>query len=193
MDEKSKKNDISDEQIAAQVQGGDLNAFGELMSRYEPKLLRYSKRFSLEVDEAADVIQTVFIKTYKNIKSFQTSRKFSSWIYRIAHNEIINHVKKKGYNDVSLFDGDAIWPHPVAKQEANDSIEQHDMKKMVERGLDTLSVKYREPISLYYLEEMSYKEIADVMRLPISTIGVRIKRGKDALKKAFKELGYQYE
>jgi RNA polymerase sigma-70 factor (ECF subfamily) len=59
------------------------------------------------------------------------------------------------------------------------------MKKMVEKGLDTLSSNYREIVILYYTEELSYKEIADILRIPIGTVGIRLKRAKEALKKGF--------
>jgi RNA polymerase sigma-70 factor (ECF subfamily) len=64
---------------------------------------------------------------------------------------------------------------------------------MIDRGMDKLSSSYREILILYYLEELSYREIADVLRVPIGTVGIRLKRARDALKKVYKELGVHYE
>ena len=86
----------TDEQIAIAVQKGDAQAFGLLVERFEPKLLRYARKFLFDYEDGKDMVQEVFIKAYGNIQSFDTSRSFSSWIYRIAHNEFINAIRKKG-------------------------------------------------------------------------------------------------
>ena len=84
----------TDEQIAQAVQKGDSSAFGLLVERYEPKLLRYAKKFLFDYEDGKDIVQEVFIKAYSNIQSFDSGRSFSSWIYRIAHNEFINAIRK---------------------------------------------------------------------------------------------------
>ena len=86
----------TDEYIAGQVQTGNVQSFGTLVERYEEKLRRYARRFLFGYTDAEDLVQDVFVKSYTNIQSFDTSRSFSSWIYRIAHNEFINAIKKKG-------------------------------------------------------------------------------------------------
>src|ERR1700727_2292342 len=95
----------TDEEIAVLVQNGDAEAFRVIMERYEPKMTRYAKRFLFGADDAKDLLQEVFIKTYVNIKSFDPERRFSPWIYRIAHNEFVNALKKKKKDreNVSLF------------------------------------------------------------------------------------------
>ena len=83
----------TDEEIAALVQAGDQAVFGLLLERYEEKLMRYAKKFIPDQDDANDIVQEIFIKAYINIKSFDIKRKFSPWIYRIAHNEFLNAIK----------------------------------------------------------------------------------------------------
>src|SRR6185369_16155577 len=80
----------SDEQIVEEVQKGDTDAFGVLVERFEPKLLRYGRKFLATEEDIEDIAQDVFLSAYKNIQSVDTSLKFSPWIYRIAHNAFAN-------------------------------------------------------------------------------------------------------
>ncbi len=179
---------LTDEEITLKVQAGDSESFGVLVSRYEAKMLRYAKKFLFGHDDAQDLAQDVFIKAYIHIQSFDPKQKFSSWLYRIAHNEFINAIKKKGREPIPIFDPDTFFPHPISTLNADDGIHKKDIADMMEKCLSTLNPKYREPLILYYIEELDYKEIADIMRLPSSTVGVRLKRGKDMLKKAYDAL-----
>ena len=178
-----------DEEVAIQVQKGDIESFRILVERYEPKMTRYAKRFFFDGDEGKDLVQEVFIKAYVNIQSFDASRRFSPWIYRIAHNEFVNNIKKrqKERENVSIFDFDLLFPHLVAKETADDGFNKAEVKGMLEHSLNTLNAKYREPLVLYYFEDMDYREIADILHIPISTVGVRLQRGRAMLKKIVKE------
>ena len=172
----------TDEEVAGHVQGGQSDRFGELVERYQEKLLRYGRRF-LRDDDAEDIVQDIFIKAYENIQSFDTTRRFSPWIYRIAHNEFVNAIKKQSRGPVFGIDVDEIFPHIAAPERAEDKALSRDARETLERYLKELDPKYREPLVLYYFEDMSYKDIADVLHIPISTVGVRIARGKSSLQK----------
>ena len=174
--------DFTDEQLAQNVQKGDTEAFGILVDRFQDKMLRYARKFLL-FDSAEDAAQDVFLKAYENIQSFDIKQRFSPWLYRIAHNHYINLIKKKGTEEVPFFDADVLFPHPVAKERAETEMQKADSKQEVEKYLQTLKVKYREVAVLYYLEELSYGEISDVLKIPTSTVGIRLKRAKEALRK----------
>lgn len=177
----------TDEEIVRAVQKGDAAAFGQLIDRYDAKLLRYGHRFLREDDDVRDAVQETFIKSYTNIQSFDLARRFSPWIYRIAHNEFVNALKKRGKETVSLSDFDTFFPHPIAKETADDGATADELKQVLDGGLSKLDAKYREPLVLYYYEDMDYKEIADVLHIPVATVGVRLKRGREALMKEVKE------
>jgi RNA polymerase sigma-70 factor, ECF subfamily len=181
--------ELNDEEVALQVQGGDIEAFRVLVERYEPKMTRYARRFFFEGDEGKDVVQEVFIKAYVNIKSFDATRRFSPWIYRIAHNEFVNGIKKrqKDRENISIFDFDVLFPHLAAKDTTDESFSRDELKKMLDSSLDTLGQKYREPLVLYYFDDMDYREIADILHIPVSTVGVRLQRGRAMLKKIVKK------
>lgn len=180
-----------DEEVVHLIQSGKIEFFSILIERYEEKIRRYSRKFLSDREDINDVLQDIFIKAYKNIKSFDVKRKFSSWLYRIAHNELINAMKKKKKSPVSLFNLDILFPqHFQSNNDFTQKIDDQVMREIIDKCLDKLEPKYREPIILYYFEELSYREIADIIQVPISTIGIRIKRAKELMKNIYKKLGY---
>ena len=175
----------TDEHIAARVQQGDLAAFGDLVDRYEAKMLRYGSKFLYQYEDREDVVQDVFIKAYENIKSFDTSQRFSPWVYRIAHNTFINVIKKKKREPLTFFDPDTLFSREVPDTSLEEERSQAEMREVLDQTLEHIDVKYREPLVLYYYEEKDYKEIAEILRIPTSTVGVRLARGKKAMKKVY--------
>lgn len=173
----------SDEAIVVAVQNGDMEAFKTLVERYEPKMLRYATRFLFGYEDARDAIQDVFIKAYRNLKSFDASRRFSPWIYRIAHNELINLIKKKGREPLSFFDPDTLFPHPITDSDPREELEKKELIESLDILLGEIDPKYREPLVLYYYENLDYKQIAEIMHIPSSTVGIRLKRGREMLKR----------
>ncbi len=181
----------TDEEIVQLVTKGDKDLFGELIDRYEAKLTRYVMRFTQQKDDVSDIIQVIFIKTYTNLLSFDTTRSFNSWIYRIAHNESVNHLKKRDKDKITFIDFDTFFPHPFAKEESDTLALSREDKDRLEKSLADISPKYREVLVLYYYDELGYQEIADVLHIPIATVGVRIRRGKEALHKILQANNYQ--
>lgn len=186
---------LTDEQVVKLIQQGDKEKFSILIERYESKLSRYGRKFLSDKENIQDIVQDVFMNTYQNIQSFDTSLKFSSWIYRIAHNAFVNNLKKNSRNPLTLFDFDfdTLIGHSIHENPVLVEHEQKEIKKMVDTGLSGLSPKYKEIIILYYLEELSYKEISDILKIPTSTVGVRIKRAKESLKEVYEKLHISYE
>jgi len=182
----------TDEEIAAAVQSGDLESFSILVGRYESKIKRYARKFLAGSEDIDDVAQDIFIKSYTNIKSFDSERKFSSWIYRIAHNELVNLLKKKERKPLLFFDPDTLFPHPVSDDSADSFTEESELRHVFNKCFDKIPAKYRESLMLYYFEHLSYKEISDIIRIPVSTVGIRLKRGKKLLKSICKNLGMDY-
>lgn len=178
----------TDEVIAREVQNGNGDAFGVLVLRYQPKLARYARKFLFRDDDIADLVQDTFIKAYTNIRSFDADRRFSPWIYRVAHNIFVNAGRdsKRDRANFSLFDVDVLFAHPIAREKADDRAKHEEMKKMLDTSLGTIEAKYREPLVLYYFEDMDYKTISEVLRVPMSTVATRIKRGKALLEKIVK-------
>ncbi len=181
----------TDEELAREVQRGDTEALSVLMKRYTPKLVRYGTRFLSFQDEIGDVVQDVFVSVYKNVQDFDATRQFSPWIYRIAHNAFMDVLRKHVKEPIHFFDFDRIAPHPVYDDPAEKEKESEEMRVLLERGLEKLAPAYREIIDLYYFENFSYREIADILHIPVGTVGIRLSRAKSALKKEIPKTEYE--
>lgn len=172
---------LSDEKLVSLVKKKDKELFSEVIKRYEKKLLRYADYLLSDEHDAADVVQNTFIKTYINLNGFNENKKFSSWIYRIAHNEAMNLVNKKRKqvkigSDFEIDSGIDLEDEIILKE----------LNSQTRNCLKQMPVLYSEPLVLYYLEEKSYEEISDVLRIPIGTVGTRINRAKAIMKKICK-------
>lgn len=173
----------SDADLVAQVIAGDIEVYGELMQRYETKLLRYVT-YVLGGDYAsADVVQESFIKAYTNLRSYKPKYSFSAWIYRIAHNTAIN-VAKKNKKYVPMPDDEVIDLIPEFSIPDNlaDVADQKLLREQMRSSFKKLSAKYREPLLLNLVEGYGYQEIADILELPINTVATRIRRAKQQMK-----------
>ncbi|MBI5221428.1 MAG: RNA polymerase sigma factor [Candidatus Magasanikbacteria bacterium] len=177
---------FTDEQLVAEIREKDKELYSEIIRRYQTKLSHYLRKFFRNQDELEDVLQEVFIKVYRNLYGFDIDKKFSSWIYRITHNEAINHLKKNFKKNISLDEQE--WEIVDEKFDLNDHIDKKQLREKISEGLFSLKEKYREPLILYYFEQKSYEEISDILRLPRNTVGVLIMRGKEKLKDSFKNL-----
>lgn len=172
----------TDEDLALLVQGKNESALNVLMSRYQPRLLRYGRRFLSEKAHIEDAVQEVFIKVYQNIRDFDIARPFRPWIYRIAHNMFVNTMRQNSRLPFVTVDLDLLPAYVAYEIDPAGDEEREQMKELIDRGLETLAPNYREVIILYYLEQLGYQEIADVLHVPVGTVGVRLHRAREALK-----------
>jgi RNA polymerase sigma-70 factor (ECF subfamily) len=182
---------MKDEDLALLVQKGEEDAFGELMDRYTSKLTRYGGRFLARTEHIEDIVQDVFIKTYQNIQSFDATRKFSSWIYRIAHNTFVNALRKQSTEPLIDLDFDTLLSYTVFENPVEKKKEEEEMGVLVRKGIERLSVAYREVVTLYYFEELSYQEISDILEIPTGTVAIRLSRAKALLKKDLLENNHE--
>jgi len=100
----------------------------------------------------------------------------------------VNGLKKQQKKALLNFDFDIFVSHLVYEDPAVKEKEYEEMRKIIVIGLDQLKPKYKEAIILYYLEEFSYKKISDILQIPTGTVGIRVKRGRDALKKIYEKM-----
>jgi len=159
-----------------------------LTRRYESKLLHYISRISrFSREDAKDILQDVFIKTYYNLNEFDPELKFSSWIYRITHNQTVSEIRKKSIRPTI----------PLEKEDIDRFEDAFDIVKEIDNSIDRqkidevishLDEKYREVLILRFLDEKDYVEIADILKKPTSTVGNLIARGKILFKKEYEKL-----
>jgi RNA polymerase sigma-70 factor (ECF subfamily) len=174
---------LTDSQIIERIRNGETNLFSELVQRYQNKIFAYVYKIVNHKEEAEDIVQETFIKVYKNLNSFEADRKFSSWLYRISHNETINYLKKNKKGTEVYYEGDEYLFNTL-KSEKNLIKELMIVEDLdlVKKALAELPLKYKEVIILKYLEERSYEEIAQILHKPMATVGTLINRAKNQLK-----------
>ncbi len=172
--------ELSDEQLIKVIREKDKELYSEIIKRYKTKLSHYLRKFICNINELEDILQDVFIKAYKNLYSFDIKKKFSSWIYRIAHNEAVNYLKKNSRIKISL---DEVEYRIVdEKIDLNGNVDEAFLKKEIGKYMEGIKLKYREPLILFYFEQKSYEEISDILRIPTSSVGTLISRGKKMIK-----------
>ncbi len=149
-----------------------------LLKRYESKLLRYIASISgLRTEESEDILQEVFIKTYYHLNEYDPRLRFSSWIYRIAHNETISAIRKKKVRPQIFLEKDDF----ERLADEFDLVKEVDQKlttDLITKIFNAMDLKYREALSLRFLDDKEYLEIADILQKPVSTVGNLIARGK---------------
>ncbi len=183
---------LSDSQIVALVMKGDNSMYALIVERYEAKLLRYATYLVKDPDVASDVTQDTFIKAYVNLRSFKPGKAFSPWIYRILHNEAMNVIKRSKKTLTFSDMGDASNNFSVGFT-TDKAVDKSMLSANVRACLAKISLKYQEVLALYFFDHLKYDEISEILHVPASTIGVRIGRGKAALKKVCQDEGVKYE
>lgn len=160
-----------------------------VMKRYDAKIRRYISRISnLTPDEIDDVLQDVFIKTYVNLRDYDSSLSFSSWVYRIAHNATISQFRKNKVRQAVSLDDEGftiLIPSNANLVKEQDAM---DIKKAVEQAMLVLTEDQREVFVLRFLEDKEYKEISDILRKPIGSVSTLVRRGRKAFEKEFQKV-----
>lgn len=162
--------------------------FGQLVERYEKKLFRYVRRLSgMEAESAEDVLQEAFIKIYTNLNDFDQDLSFSSWAYRITHNETINYLRKNTKIKTVALENDSEGEASLIEVLKSDidieaDYSKQDLGERVRLAMQMLPKKYREVLILRYLQELDYKDISDVLKIPMGTVATLVNRAKSKFK-----------
>lgn len=180
----------SDAELVLEVCNGRPNLYAEIVKRYQGKLFAYIYRLcNNNRNDALDVLQNVFLKAYENLRSFNTKRKFSAWIYRIAHNEAINYIKKEHRRSTISIDENTYLEETLRLDEDNqhDLVIKREARELIEESLKQLPGKYKEVLVLRYMEDKSYDEISAIVLKPMNTVATLLARGKRKLGKILKK------
>jgi len=177
--------DLVDNDLISMIQKKNNKAYGELIDRYRKRLFVYIYHLVGNREEAEDILQDVFSKTYKSINSFDLNRKFSSWIYRIAHNEAVNFLKCKNNKHTVSWEDIASSKDKLEsaslEETPEDMMGHKEIVKQIDLALEKLPPKYQEILKMRYFEEYSYEEIGKILGKPINTVGTLINRAKKKL------------
>ncbi len=165
-----------------------------LMGRYEDKLGRYIYRISGGSNEdIEDLLQEIFLAVYRNLNDFDPKLKFSSWIYRIAHNKVISHHRKQKARAQTIDgeEGEKIIQRIKDEKDLSEIINDKITGEVFERLFQKIDTKYKEVLVLRYLEEKEYNEISDILKKPVGTVSTLLKRAKQHMKHVIEKEGIQ--
>lgn len=172
-----------------EVLKGDQNAFVEIVELYQDKLYRVCYRMLGNKHEAEDIAQEAFVRAFVNIHTFDTNRKFSTWLYRIGTNLCIDRIRKKKPDyfldaEVAGTEGLNMYSQIASTEELpEDEVLKMEMQERVQYEISRLPDKYRAVIVLKYMEDLPLQEISDILDMPLGTVKTRIHRGREALRK----------
>lgn len=180
---------MEDKYLLEKIINKDEKAFQQFVETHHKLVLNVCNNILNDYDDAMDVSQEVFIKFYESVHTFRGDSKVSTWLYRISVNKSLNFLRSKKRNkwfsslDV-LFNDDSKKFEPEDKElKPGEDLEQNENKKALYFALNKLPDKQRIAISLNNFEDLSYKEISEVMEISVSEVGVIINRGKKKLQK----------
>jgi RNA polymerase sigma-70 factor, ECF subfamily len=181
---------LADCELVARALTGADASFEELVRRYQRPIVSYVYRMTGDYDAALDLTQDVFIKVYGSLARYRAEYKFSTWIYRIAHNAAIDYLRRTGPRTQEL-EGEDGYVRPIASGVLTPEQESENKERRaeIEDVVRALPPAYRELIILRHGHDLSYDEIAEVTGLPLGTVKNRIFRAREAMRSPLVERG----
>ena len=178
----------ADAELVVRALSGREDGFEELVRRYQRPIVAYVYRMVGDYDAALDLAQEVFIKVYNSLGRYRAEFKFSTWIYRIAHNAAIDHLRRIGASRTEEMtiegEGGTSFEKPLASKAPSpeQETERGERRAEIEEVVGQLPHAYRELIVLRHSHDLSYDEIAEVTGLPLGTVKNRIFRAREAMR-----------
>ncbi|HEX5789658.1 MAG TPA: sigma-70 family RNA polymerase sigma factor [Luteolibacter sp.] len=178
------------------ARGGDLKAFDELVTRHRARIFAMIRNMTRQEADAWDLCQEVFIKAWSALDGFETRARFSTWLYRIAHNVVCDWSRKRriegiGEFDDELFSREHIDPAsattPSAGQAPDEALAQDELRQRIGDALAKLSPEHRQAVLLKDVQGLSYKDIAEVMDCTLGTVMSRLHYARQKLQTLLKD------
>ena len=186
-------NALGDGELVSSAIAGREAGFEELVRRYQRPIAAYVYRMVGDYDAALDLTQEVFIKVYNSLTRYRSEFKFSTWIYKIAHNAAIDHLRRHTVREQALtgsIDGDrreiSIESRRLTPEQES---ERRERRSEIESVVELLPAAYRELIALRHSHDLSYDEIAEVTGLPLGTVKNRLFRAREAMRDQLMQRG----
>ncbi|MBQ8299990.1 MAG: sigma-70 family RNA polymerase sigma factor [Clostridia bacterium] len=185
---------MSDEELVKKVKNGDVDAFEQIITKYEKKIFGLIYNMLRNENEVEDVAQEVFIKVYKNLDKFHGDSSLYTWIYKIATNLCLDQIKKRKeviYIDekLQLDDGEVDFQLPSDEKLQDEIYEQKELKQKLEKCIDKLPERQKTMIVLRDIKGLSYDEIAEILDLKLGTVKSQINRARLKLKELLEKDG----
>ena len=187
---------MQDARLVERVVAGDGDAFRQLVERYQRPVYGLLLRMVRSPALAEDLAQESLIKAYRAIATFDRSRQFSSWLFKIAHNTAIDHLRRNRPPTVPLEsdDGDRLDPLALLAAPESQSPEARargrDLAEALQGALDALRPDYREAVLLRFQQGLAYEEIAEILELPLGTVKTHLHRARKQMAEALRSGGW---
>ena len=183
----------SDRDLVATAVSGIDGSFEELVRRYQRPISAYVYRMVGNYESALDLTQEIFIKVYNSLSRYRAEFKFSTWIYKIAHNAAVDHLRRNTTREQSLVagpEGDTFeLPIESARLTPEQESERRERRNEIESVVRALPANYRELIILRHSQDLSYEEIVEVTGLPLGTVKNRLFRAREMMRQQFVDKG----
>ncbi len=183
---------VTDEQLIAQFQRGDLQAFDVLVQRYKDQLLNYVFRFVGNRVDAEDIVQETFLRVYKNKHYYKEIAKFSTWVYTIAGNlaktELRRRKRRKLFSVSNFVNEERDFDIPDPNRSPDQRVDGALKDEIIQKAIDKLPAKFKEVIILRDIQEFAYEEISEILNIPLGTVKSRVNRGRLKLQEDLKFL-----
>ena len=178
--------------VTSAISGFD-GSFEELVRRYQRPISAYVYRMVGNYESALDLTQEIFIKVYNSLRRYRPEFKFSTWIYKIAHNSAVDHLRRTSTREQSLIsgtDGDSFeLPLESSRLTPEQESEQKERRIEIESVVRSLPSNYRELIILRHSQDLTYEEIVEVTGLPLGTVKNRLFRAREMMRQQFLDKG----
>ncbi|MBV8201614.1 MAG: sigma-70 family RNA polymerase sigma factor [Acidobacteria bacterium] len=186
----------TDAELVASALRGSEDAFRDLVLRFERPIYALILRMVHDAQTAEDLAQEVFVKAYRRLSSYDPRRKFASWLFKVAHNTTIDHLRRAQLDTVPLAPEQeegggllAVLADDSAESPAV-AAERRDMARALERAIARLRPEYREAVVLRYVEGLAYQEICEVLALPVGTVKTNLHRARKELAEFMRAAGW---
>ena len=180
--------EIEDVEIVRRVLAGEEALFEVLVRRYQARVASHVTRMVGNRDDALDLAQEIFLKVFQALDRFNPAYKFSTWLFRIAGNAAIDHLRKRRPRTVPLETPDPDGPGPFAPEQRSTGLDPYgelrnsERGKAISRAIQELPADFRELIALRHFAGLSYEEIAGVKNMPLGTVKNKLFRARAVLK-----------
>jgi RNA polymerase sigma-70 factor (ECF subfamily) len=178
-------------ELVRQARQGEKQAFNRLVMLYQTKMYNLALGYVKQQDEAKDLTQDIFVTIYRNLDKLRDENKFSAWLYQVAINHCRNRYKRlqrRGFFSSQSIDDPDSPLHLTTGENPEKTLEQNNRNRLLREAIAEMPAAEKEILLLRDIQELSYEEISDLLKIPLGTVKSKLNRSRLALKQRLKNL-----
>ncbi len=174
----------SDQEIIEAIRSGHVRGFGVLVDRHKDRAMTLALRIVGEREDAEEVVQDAFLRAYRNLEQFRGESRFSTWFYRILYNACMARVTRRPKHGETVDSGDETIDMIDSKEPSvQQTLENEEEQAVLQEEMTRLPETFRTALTLFYVQELSYDEMASILQMPLGTVKTNLSRGRLLLRK----------